>query len=142
MTKRRRTRSLKRSLLQLDNYWLESISLRVNQHRGDASVTNGEIPLRYYAERAEQSTDEPKQHLVRITVRTPRSTRYEQPFDVELTLLGQFSFSEPLDDDSANALLRFNAPAILFGVARGMVSLLTSLTEVGRWNLPTVNLTA
>ena len=139
MVKKRRMRSLKRSLLQLDNYWLESISLRINQRGESASATNGEIPLRYYAE---QSTSESTQHLVRITVRTPRSTRYEQPFDVELTLLGQFSFSEPPDQDSADMLLRFNAPAMLFGVARGIVSLLTSLTEAGRWNLPTVNLTA
>ena len=65
-------RSLKRSLLQLDNYWLESISLRINQRGESAAVTNGEISLRYYTERTEQSIDEAEQHLVRITVRTTK----------------------------------------------------------------------
>jgi preprotein translocase subunit SecB len=62
-----------------------------------------------------------------------------QPFNMQIELVGFFSFSSGVDEAQATNLLRVNTTAILFPYLRAIVSNITALSGFGAVILPIFN---
>ncbi len=58
---------------------------------------------------------------------------------IEIILEGQFAYAESVDEARRRQLAALNAPAILHGMARGLLASTTALCVGGPFLLPTVN---
>ena len=136
-----RLRRLQNSHLRLNHYWIESISLRSISNRREPNGNPSELSYSVaYSDPPEGVNGE---HLVRLRLKTRRSARSTARYAVDMTLVGVFSFGEDKpDEEVAGRLLRYNGPAMLYGVARGIVSSLTALGSFGREDLPSANFVA
>lgn len=131
-------KKLKQSLLQLNEYWIESASLKTDPEA--SNVANGSIPLSYDVAYCEPTESDGTCLFVRLRVKTQRTAKKIHPYEIDLTLVGRFSVSAKANDDSlAHHLIQYNAPAILYGIARGVVASLTSFGHAGRFDLPSAN---
>ena len=58
---------------------------------------------------------------------------------IEVIVEGQFAYAEDVDEEERARLAILNAPAILHGIARGLIASATGLCVGGPFLLPTVN---
>lgn len=64
------------------------------------------------------------------------------PFYIDMVIGAVFSWDESCYDDSTlNSLLSINAPALLLGYARPLISTITSMSPFPPYNLPFYNFT-
>ncbi|MCO5202215.1 MAG: hypothetical protein M9925_10995 [Chloroflexi bacterium] len=59
---------------------------------------------------------------------------------VDLTITGRFELTADADELATHRLVEYNAPAILYGLVRGIVGAVSSLSGRERIDLPSVNL--
>jgi preprotein translocase subunit SecB len=135
------TKKLKPSLLQLDGFWIEALSLKANP-QASSERTKGLLPLVYEVAYAFPSQGTGAERMVRLRVRT-RRTPPERPYDIDMSIVGRFSLSKPIKDDAlVDRLFQSNAPGILYGIMRGIIAALTALGRSGRLELPSANFLA
>lgn len=61
------------------------------------------------------------------------------PFSLSLTIGAKFIWDNSYDDETINSLLSINAPALLLGYARPIISSITTTCPCGAYNLPFYN---
>ena len=86
--------------------------------------------------------EERGQLYVQIRTASDNSADDGSPYDFELAITGVFSLDPALLTSASQAvnLTQLNAPAVLYGIARGYVASATSLAPPGPFLLPVVNL--
>jgi len=134
-------RNLPTSRLRLNAYWLESLRYEVNGAFEPVGEIQ-EVPIRFSAECApDQDTGS---FTVRVHIRSRRRRAGNVPHTFEASLAGSFSFPGNGTElsESDERLLRFNAPAILYGIARGLLFAATAPAVYGPVMLPSGNLVA
>lgn len=138
---RRRLKNLELSHLLLEGFWLESISLT---EKTSTRSKPGHQPTVSHDVLFYNADDDPgpgTEHLVRLRIKATQPAEDGSYTEIDATLLGRFSISEEVEDsDTAQWLIQFNAPAILYGVLRGIVAPITAIGMRGRIDLPSVNL--
>lgn len=137
-----RMRKLKPSRLQLDEYRLEAFSLKVNDG-AQGEKAEEPIALAYSVDYLESSEGNTGERLIRLRVRSQRSRSRKYLYEIDVTVAGVFSFTQAIEDEGFQArLIQYNAPAMLYGVIRGIVGSLTAQTSHGRLELPSANFAA
>ena len=61
------------------------------------------------------------------------------PFSISLTMGAKFIWDNSYDENTINSLLSINAPALLLGYARPIISSITTTCPCGAYNLPFYN---
>ena len=61
------------------------------------------------------------------------------PFSVSLTIGAKFVWNNSYDEETISSLLSINAPALLLGYARPIISSITNTCPCGSYNLPFYN---
>ena len=61
------------------------------------------------------------------------------PFSVSLTIGAKFIWDDSYDEETISSLLSINAPALLLGYARPIISSITTTCPCGAYNLPFYN---
>ncbi|MPZ48263.1 MAG: hypothetical protein GEU75_02950 [Dehalococcoidia bacterium] len=57
-----------------------------------------------------------------------------------LEMQGEFSFSDGMEETARARMADVNGPAILYGVARGIIGVVTGFSNEHRYLLPSVNI--
>ena len=136
-----RLRNLPSSRLRLEAHWLESLRYYANPEF-DLVDRAREPRIRFSAECAPDPDN--GSYTIRIHVRSPRRRGGNVPYTFEITLGGNFSLvgaDDPVSE-SDRRILRFNGPAILYGIARGLLCAATATAVYGPVSLPSGNLAA
>lgn len=128
--------------LDIEDYWIESLELRaLDTYDADEPLVGSVgFGLRYVR------IDEPNMWTLhmQLKVNTPppapeADDDLNAPYYVTLVIAGQFRFSADVPDDVKHRMLVTNAPAMLYGVARGLLGQATSSARHGRMVLPSMN---
>jgi len=126
--------------LRLDDAIVESLQVRVNVQASGLLGSPDEAPVPEVELDILQAGADLR-FLIPMTIRVHRRKAELDRFGYALNLriLGYFSFPAGTSDQHVAHLIRLNAPAILYGVARGIAAQALALTSVGRVFLPSVN---
>jgi preprotein translocase subunit SecB len=125
---------LTRSLLQLDDSWVNRLEFRAGAGVNEDDEEDSSLPRLSWE--IKKSSEEPSYLItLRIVSNTPR-------FHLLLDMSGTFSFLDNAADETQQRMISINGPAILYGVARGIVAGISGLTPVRRQLLPSVNVVA
>ncbi len=128
--------------LDIEDYWIESLELRALDTYDSDQPLVGSVAfgLRYVR------VDEPDMWTLhmQLKVNTPPSVPeadddLNAPYYVNLVIAAQFRFAAQIPDDMKHRMLVTNAPAMLYGVARGLLGQATSSARHGRMVLPSMN---
>lgn len=126
--------------LRLDDIVVESLHVRAALHPPTAIEADATLPeprVEVDILRAEDEARFMVPFSVRINQKSAEFSRRGYALDIKL--VGYFSFDPGTDEEAMGRLITINAPAILYGVARGIAAQAFALTNAGRMLLPSVN---
>jgi len=126
------------SQLNLDNFFIEELVLKTNNDFQSKEVTKNQLNVDFLIL---NNKDNPLLFKVVLKIEINKSKKFFESagFCILMRLSGFFSVQEKTDENMKKQLISFNAPSILYGIARGIVSEATSNTIYGRYILPTIN---
>ncbi len=129
------------SSLQLDRYFIDEISVRVNPAY-DRSVTAFEGDLDVFPQHLRRGGDDDRHQLILSVAFLPREGAETQlPYHVEMKGRAFFHFDDAdLPDVEKSRMIKLNGASILFGLLRAEVAHVTALGRYGPMLLPAVNL--
>jgi preprotein translocase subunit SecB len=125
--------------LDIQRYHVEELVFRALREYDPNLKTSSEIDVYF---NVQQDEDVKRDYLItmRIQLAANGYTAEENaPYTVDLTIVGYFTIAEDASDDVTRRMLFLNAPAILFGIARGIAGQATGASKHGQFVLPTVN---
>jgi len=125
------------ALLNIDEYFIEELHVKVNPKYKKSKETKGEIKTSVSIKRKGK---EPV-FMIQMSIQLNKTEKAfsSAPYYVFLILTGFFSFVTGTDQEIINKMIGLNGPAILYGVARGAVAQATANCIHGKLMLPTVN---
>ena len=123
--------------IQLLSYWIDGLAIRDIQRVDDDNQPDAAVAPRVDWEMLRRKDNE-MEHLLRMRIRfgSPKAAGVSG----SLELSGVFAATGERPPDNWHVLMAYNAPAILYGIARGVLASLTSQTQEGLYLLPAVNL--
>ncbi|MBI3351501.1 MAG: protein-export chaperone SecB [Nitrospirae bacterium] len=127
------------SLLDIDNYFVEEIAVKVNpEFRG--KVVKSELNFSFDILRNGEETGK---FMILMNIKIGHSSKGlgNTPYMIKLNLRGFFSFNPKADEVTINKMIGGNGLSILYGVARGIVAQVTANGPYGKFILPAANLT-
>lgn len=125
--------------LQLDDYWIDTLEIRAVQDIGGrAPAQNGVVPrLQFEIFRSPEGAS----YLIEMSIVLGKArVARGLPYHLRLKLSGVFSFTPDTPEPTQTRMIHINGPAILYGVARGIVAEATGAGRHGKYVLPSVNL--
>ena len=126
-----RLRKVELAPLRLVQSWVEE--LHIGPPRNPALDEGLEVKLS--RPQILQNPEDIAEYLVRLRIRVQEPDRV-----TEMVVAGRFRLEGDESASASKRMVDYNAPAILFGIARGMVGTVTALTSLGRLELPSVNI--
>ncbi len=132
-----RFRTLQQSRLQPDFFWVDRFSFETRPDRqeraGKAVGVKANIQFK-------GSADDEAGVLVRLALESSTSKHDGSPYDFALDVGAVFKIANDDDPVSRRRLIRYNAPAVLYGLARGYVASATAMGLTLPLMLPSVDL--
>lgn len=127
-----------RALLQLDDYWIDTLEIQAVKDLGERpAIEDGVLPrLQFHVFGPEDQS-----YLVDMSVVLGQAKAARgAPYRLRLKLSGVFSFLPDTPEDVQVRMIHVNGPAILYGIARGVVAEATGAGRYGKYVLPSVDL--
>lgn len=134
MPRQSKPKALPAAPLRLDGFWLEK--LQVSFADGAIGELRPDVALSGSTEVLATPADD---FLVRLTISSDTSEASIAVYNFSLTLAGNFAVAEGTPDEAKKRLIHLNGPAILYGVARGVLASITGISAHGPIHLPSVN---
>ena len=132
------------SPLQLDAYHLEGLQIDVSAKQpspaDEQASLNETYALRLKTDVKKDQDSLRFMVLLGVDLRRVPRTRPTQFTRIRIEVRGYFSLPEDTSDDLVQQLVPFNCFAILYGIARGIVSQATGITVCGSYLLPPINI--
>lgn len=125
--------------LQLDDYWIDTLEVNAVQDVTERPVAqSGVVPrLRFEIFRSPESAS----YLIEMSIVSAKAhVARGVPYRLRLKLSGVFSFQPDTPEPTQTRMIYVNGPAILYGVARGIIAQATGAARHGKYVLPSVNL--
>lgn len=129
---------MKRSPLQVEDYLLRELSFKVNEEYNSEKPedTSGEIQ---YMMEARRHIEDPNKWQYILGIRSKPDELGNHPYFFTVILEGYFAIDPAFSDEKGREkLINANAPALLYTVAREILSSTSAHARWGRINLPTV----
>ncbi|GEM_PF-1965754 len=130
---------MKRSPLQIENYFLRELSFKINEDYNE-NEPMGDFPKGF-----QHMTDffcyDESSHKWQCILGLRYSPREgdNNPYSFSIVLVGYFTVDANVPDrEVEEKLIHANAPAVLYTIAREMLSSTSARARWGRINLPTV----
>jgi preprotein translocase subunit SecB len=129
-----------RALLQLDDYWVDDISIQDGISAPSGPPGSAPLPdIDFDVFKAPEPNPQGS-YLIKLRVTAGKGkVKQGLPYQFRVGLSGIFSFLPEATDDEKSQFLYYNAPAMLYGIARGMVGEVTATGRQKRYILPSVN---
>jgi len=128
--------------LQLEFYGVDNVSVRSNPAFSFDEAGEGKPCPRI--ELAIQDMEEPNEFMVSLEVHIeeggqPETSPEAVPYFIDVELMGVFQIRGEVEEKIRSWLMGFNAPAILYGIARAEMAHLTEHSRFGVFVLPSVD---
>ena len=81
------------------------------------------------------------QAIVELDIAIGNSDATKEPFLIEMTISASFRWDDVYTEDTVRDLLSINAPALLLGYARPLISTITSMSPYPAYDVPFYNFT-
>jgi len=127
-----------RALLQLDEYWVEHIEVRASADGADTPSRHGAVLPRVNCEVFRAVDDAAYKVDLKLLV-GPRMVARGLPYEFRLHLWGVFSFEPDTPQETQEYIIHVSGPAMLYGIARGIIAQATALGPHGKYTLPSIN---
>lgn len=126
---------MKDSAFQFNKPVLKSIKYSINESFDQTRTVN----LHRHFFRNIIRNETAPEAIVELTIQIGCDDRsVNPPFSLDLTIGAEFKWNNQVNDTMVNNLLTMNAPSLLLGYARPIVSNITS-NSIGGYDLPFVN---
>src|SRR4051812_44740071 len=125
--------------LDVHAYHVEELVFRAHSDYKPDQQSSGPIDVEFQVQK-----DEVTPRVYRIDMRIQLAAggytaEENTPYAVDLKMVGYLTFAAATSQDVMNRMIFINGPAILFGIARGIVGQATGASKHGQFVLPTVN---
>lgn len=131
------------SSLQLNNYFVEELSVRGNPAFEPVGADRNPGQLSCSVDMAKGIEEDDGNYRIGITVAVrPAASRPSlDPYEISLRVVGFFSFlpAPDMKSEDKDRMATLNGSSILYGLARGLVAQTTGVGEFGKYFLPGVN---
>jgi len=127
-----------RALLQLENYWVENLEVRASADGADRPSAHGAVLPRVNCEIFRAVDDAAYKVDLKLLV-GPRMVARGLPYEFRLHLWGVFSFEPDTPQEKQEYIIHMSGPAMLYGIARGIIAQATALGPHGKYTLPSIN---
>jgi preprotein translocase subunit SecB len=131
-----------RAHLQLDDYWVDALDVRDAAYPGSGESVSTALPdIDYEILKAPEDIAQGREcYLVKLKLSAGKAkVRLGIPYEFRVQLSGVFSFLPTTEASAKSTYLYYNAPAMLYGIARGMIGEITGTSRQRRYILPSVN---
>lgn len=134
---------MEKSTFQFSNPAIELLNYQVN----DAYINIGDsIEMQQLFSVDIRKKQDSKQAIVYLKIginthdeKGKKVVQKEKPFSLELTMKAIFRWNDEFDDKTIDSLLSVNAPTLLLSYARPIVSMITTSSPIGSYNIPFYN---
>lgn len=127
------------SVVQLEHFWIERFHIDL----GDTPPAFDEKlwePATRYSVNIFDNEQDPNLYRVQLRLRSERSSANPDGKHFDVLLSGVFSFpSNEVTIEDRQPFLQFNAPSILYGVARGLIASISGAGGVDALQLPSAD---
>jgi preprotein translocase subunit SecB len=127
------------ALLNIDEYFVEEVRVRTNPDYVESGREQRAGQIKVALSIKKKGAEPEFMISMKLEVNKAKRAFEVSPYHVFLDIAGYFSFQEGTDQDTMDKMIGFNGPAVLYGVARGIVSQMTANCRHGKFVLPTVN---
>jgi preprotein translocase subunit SecB len=127
-----------RALLQLDNYWVEHIEVKATTEAVERLSSHDAVLPRVSCDVFQSLEDAAYKVDLRLLV-SPRLAARGLPYELRLHLCGVFSFEPDTPQEKQEYIIHMSGPAMLYGIARGIIAQATALGPHGKYTLPSIN---
>jgi len=125
------------ALLDIEEYFVEEIRVIANPDYSGGPDHEGMVSVSFNTKR--KGTEPIFMIQMVINVNKTKKAFETAAYQIVLKITGFFSFKEGTDEETIKKMISLNAPAILYSIARGIVSQTTAQSVHGKFILPTVN---
>ena len=127
------------SVVQLEHFWIERFHIDL----GDTPLALDEgpwEPTTRYSVNIFDNEQDPNLYRVQLRLRSERSSANPADKHFDVLLSGAFSFPpNEITIEERQPFLHFNAPAILYGVARGLIASISGAGGVDALQRPSAD---
>jgi|Deesub1362A_J573_1020465.scaffolds.fasta_scaffold23972_2 preprotein translocase subunit SecB len=123
--------------LDIEEYFVEEVRVKANPDYSGEISHEGEISVSFNIKR--KGTEPFFMIPMIINVNKTKKAFETAPYQIVLRITGFFRFKEGTDEVTIKKMIGLNAPAMLYSIARGIVSQTTAQSLHGKFILPTVN---
>lgn len=125
--------------LKIDQYFVDEVHIRVNPQYREPKKASHEAKLTALI--GIKRRGKLPEFMINIEVEVNKSEAdfRVNPYYIFLKITGFFSFTEGTDEQTIERMIPLNGPAILYGIARGVVAQATGSSIHDKFILPTVN---
>jgi preprotein translocase subunit SecB len=130
---------MRRSPLQIDTYFLHELTFEINEKYDEAKPTGDLLNgFQYFTNFDCYDAETHKWHCV-LGLRFKPEANINTPYSFNIILIGYFKVEGNIPSNEAEMkLVHANAPALLYTVAREILSSTSARARWGKINLPTV----
>jgi len=123
--------------LNIEEYFVEELRVKANPDYRGGEGHEGTVSVSFNIKR--KGTEPLFMIPMVINVNKTKKAFETSPYQIVLKITGLFSFKEGTDEETIKKMINLNAPAMLYSIARGIVSQATAQSLHGKFILPTVN---
>jgi len=123
--------------LDINEYFVEEIRVKANPDYSGGPDHEGAVSVSFNTKR--KGTEPVFMIQMVININRTKKAFERAPYQIVLKITGFFTFKEGTDEETIKKMISLNAPAILYSIARGIVSQATAQSLHGKFILPTVN---
>jgi preprotein translocase subunit SecB len=127
------------ALLNIDEYFVEEVRVRTNPSYEESGQERRPGQIKVSVSIKKKGSEPDFMISMKLELNKEKRAFEASPYYVFLDITGYFSFEEGTEPDTIDKMIGFNGPAVLYGVARGIVSQITANCRNGKFVLPTVN---
>jgi preprotein translocase subunit SecB len=127
------------ALLNIDEYFVEEVRVRTNPDYVEPGQEQRAGQIKVALSMKKKGAEPEFMISMKLEVNKARRAFEASPYYVFLDITGYFSFHQGTEQDTMDKMIGFNGPAVLYGVARGIVAQITANCRNGKFILPTVN---
>lgn len=127
-----------KALLQLDDYWVDKLSIEATGGAVEAPIFSADgLPRVTFGVYASEASENYRVDMQVLVGKAAAARGF--PYRMRLRLSGIFSFAPATPPNVRERMINVNGPAILYGVARGVVGEATATGPRGKYVLPSIN---
>ena len=125
--------------LKIDQYTVDEIHVRVNPEYREPKKGAREAKLTASIGIKRRGKFPEFMISIELEVNKSEADFKANPYYIFLKITGFFSFNKGTDEQTIEKMIQLNGPAILYGIARGVVAQATGSSLHDKFILPTVN---